>query len=135
AGGWRKPRIVIAGVRMLYEICLRPRFFLASTADERLEILAHELWHVSPLFDGTLAEERRHEHAAGGSLERGVEQLLRTWRSAKLDRVELEAILAHRGELELGAWLSRPPTRFAKDAKTRAEYTERDLFRAIVEQR
>src|SRR5204862_91223 len=71
-GRWAKPRITIAGRRMLYEICLRPRFFLALSRADRLITLAHELWHIGPAFDRTLSATRRHQAAAerGGAAER-----------------------------------------------------------------
>src|SRR5215813_10200647 len=63
-GAHLKPQITILGTVMLYEICLRPRFFLDATPEERLAIIAHEIWHIAPAFDGTLAEARRHDKAS-----------------------------------------------------------------------
>src|SRR5262245_38726931 len=59
--GFIKPRVTVHGERMLYELALRPKFFIGMNARERLAIFAHELWHISPDFDGTLAEDRRHD--------------------------------------------------------------------------
>src|SRR5262245_28630857 len=55
-----KPRIRIGGVVQLYELALRPRFFLTMSAQLRAETFVHELWHIAPAFDGTLAADRRH---------------------------------------------------------------------------
>lgn len=134
AGGWNKPRIELGGVPMLYEICLRPRFFLTLAPEERLSTLIHELWHISPSFDGTLAEERRHDRMAKDQIDREVERIAKSFRenvgaSSRLDPLEI------RGEIRIDAWLSRPPTRIPSAASVRATYTERDLYSAIVEQR
>ncbi len=131
-GPWEKPLILRRGAPQLYELCLRPRFFLGATPLERLTVLAHELWHASPAFDGALAEDRRHRAAAPGSIEREVAALVEPWRSGAR---ALPPILSHRGELRVPAWLSRPPTQQPRGAGHRARYDDRDLFLAIVEQR
>lgn len=137
-GPWKKPHITIGGRQALYEVVLRPRFFLDATPDERLAVLAHELWHASPAFDGTLAPERRHEEVESAAVEREVEALVEAWRAARDER-SAAAILAHEGELRLDAWLSRPPTRIPRamlaTQRVRTRYDERDLFSAVVIQR
>jgi hypothetical protein len=60
AAGRRKPIVRVKGRRMLYSITLRPLFFRDSTPRERVETILHELFHISPAFDGTLARTRRH---------------------------------------------------------------------------
>ncbi|MCK6551791.1 hypothetical protein L6R52_38510 [Myxococcota bacterium] len=135
SGPWRKPRIVVDGRLMAYELCLRPRFFLASSAEERLTVLAHELWHTSPAFDGTLDDARRHDRASPHAIERDVGAIVDAWRVHGAPRSKAAWILAHRGELRLSSWLSRPPTRMPIALRSRHAYTERDLFSSIVEQR
>src|SRR4051812_38757026 len=61
--GKRKPIVRIRGRKMLYCITLRPLFFRASTPKARVVTLLHELFHISPEFDGTLARTRRHSEA------------------------------------------------------------------------
>ena len=53
-------RISLKGKRALYCITLRPKFFRASTPEQRVETLLHELLHVSAAFDGKLHGGRRH---------------------------------------------------------------------------
>ena len=128
---YRKPIVLIGGVTILYEICLRPRFFVTSTPDERLRTIAHELWHISPRFDGSLASERRHEGGVSaeydGEVDALVERYLASGGSA-------HGFLAFDGELQMQAWLSRPPSRIALNATIRERYTEDDLLVAIVRQ-
>src|SRR4051812_31579125 len=61
AEGNRKPLVKLHGRKMLYCVTLRPLFFRDSTVRERVETLLHELFHISPRFDGTLDERHRHE--------------------------------------------------------------------------
>ncbi len=129
-GAHVKPEIAIAGVTMLYEICLRPRFFLAATPDERLAILAHEMWHIAPAFDGSLDEGRRHSATPAKTIEREVNAI-----AAALAHSKAREILAFEGELEMSAWLSRPPSRLPKSSALRKKYDERDLYTAIIAQR
>jgi len=129
-GRWWKPEVIIDGRPMLYEICLRPRFFLEGDGETRLTILAHELWHLAPAFDGTLAEERRH-HAAP-SFDELVDTFVARYRAAGFTS---DRALAVEGELELAAWLQRPPSRVAVGVRDRARYDERDLYRAVISQR
>jgi hypothetical protein len=130
AGTFVKPKIAIGDRVMLYEICLRPRFFLRSTAEERLAILAHELWHIAPAFDGTLARDRRHDTAAKETIEEEAKVIARaTIPSPARD------MLAYTGELELAAWLSRPPSRIPLLSSLRRDYDERDLCVQVIAQR
>ncbi len=126
SGRYLKPAITIAGVAMRYEICLRPKFFLALDADTRVRVLAHELWHIAPSFDGTLAPDRRHRAGADTT---EVDAIVRAWRTA--GEVGFEAV-THRGEVRLAAWTERPPSRLPKDAVMRDSYDEGDLHAAIV---
>lgn len=127
SGRYLKPSITIEGVAMRYEICLRPKFFLALDPEARVHVLAHELWHCAPSFDGTLAPAHRHKNDGDAS---AVEQLVARWRDA--GREGFEAV-QHRGEARLLAWTDRPPSRIPRDAPLRDTYDEADLHEAIVE--
>src|SRR5262249_14755958 len=59
-GRRQKSTVRIKGRRMLYCITLRPLFFRSSTPRARIETLLHELFHISPKFDGSLHPGRRH---------------------------------------------------------------------------
>jgi hypothetical protein len=121
-----KPSITIDGIAMRYEICLRPRFFLALNADERVRVLAHELWHTSTSFDGTLASDRRHRK---GGDDEPVDRAVSAWRMRGAAHGEL---LAVEGEARLRAWTVRPPSRIPRTLSTRDSYDERDLHHAVV---
>lgn len=130
----RRPSVTIDGVRILYEICLRPRFFIATTAKERIEIVAHELWHISPRFDGTLAADRRHRGTGAIAMEDAVRAIVLDWSAGRPKGSGAEA-LAFVGEVRLSAWLERPPSRIPDQARVRTSYDERDLHASIVAQR
>src|SRR5512138_2662674 len=55
------PAIRVKGREILYVITLRPLWFRASTPEERVRTILHELYHASLRFDGTLHHARRHE--------------------------------------------------------------------------
>lgn len=131
AGPWTKPEITIFGQPILYEICLRPRFFLSTTAAERLRILVHELWHISPRFDGTLADARSHRHGTFADHD-PADNILNGLTPESLPHGEF---LAHDGEMRMQAWLSRPPSRIRTGTGLRLRYDERDLHAAVVIQR
>src|SRR5262252_8742751 len=59
-GGVRRRFIRVRGRPILYVITLRPLWFAASTPEERIATILHELYHVSTRFDGTLHRGRRH---------------------------------------------------------------------------
>src|SRR3989442_9963474 len=62
-------RVSFKGKRALYCITLRPKFFRASTPEQRVSTLLHELLHIAPAFDGQLDPERRHSKLQGGRFE------------------------------------------------------------------
>ena len=128
-GAYKKPVVQIDGVNMLYEVCLRPRFFLFGDAARRLATIVHELWHMAPAFDGTLAPERRHDRASVCAFNQQVRTMV-----DRLDPTSTE-IFGFEGELTMTAWLSRPPSRVPIEVEHRMLYDERDLFEAIVTQR
>jgi hypothetical protein len=131
-GGANRPALVMHGVPMLYEICLRPRFFRETPHAQRLLTIVHEMWHASPRFDGTLAQERRHQNADPDWIEaevaRMVEQFARSGSSAG-------DFLRYKGEMRMLAWLVRPPSRIPPHSAMKRSYDEGDLFLAIVESR
>src|SRR5512132_2104528 len=47
AGARKKPLIRVGGRKMLYVITLRPLWFRASTPEERIGTILHELYHAS----------------------------------------------------------------------------------------
>ena len=128
-GDWEKPQVWFNGRLALYEVCLRPRYFLDATPEERIEILAHELWHISPAFDGTLAAGRRHRNRDAASSDMAG-AWIETWRSAGAPGHEM---LNYRGELRLSAWTERPPSRLGSTGRRR--YSQDDLHSAVVIQR
>jgi predicted metallopeptidase len=60
SGGPTKALIRVKGRKILYVVTLRPLWFLASTPEERIATIVHELYHASTRFDGTLHRARRH---------------------------------------------------------------------------
>ncbi len=126
AKGRRQKSIVrIKGRRMLYCITLRPLFFRSSTPQARIETLLHELFHISPAFDGTLDQGRRHA-AAGKRFERKLRPIVKRY----LTRCppELWALFAFNGEIRMLQWLERPGAAGASVAQGRKVYTEEQLF-------
>ncbi len=127
-GDWAKPQVWLRDRIALYEICLRPRYFLDATPDDRARILAHELWHISPRFDGTLAEDRRHrstDEPDSPQIDRWVQAWLRLGGPGRL-------AVEYTGELRVSAWTRRPPSRLGPTGRRR--YDESDLHWAIVAQ-
>ena len=116
-----RPAIKLAGKRALYLVTLRPKFFRASTPEERVETLLHELFHVSSLFDGTLAEDRRHAQLPRRRFDALVRPLLKRYLTA--GDAGLLAGLAHNGEVVARQWLERPTSKGG-----RRVYTEKQLF-------
>src|ERR1700720_1248596 len=50
-------RVLLRGKRAFYCITLRPKFFRASTPEERVETLLHDLLHISAGLDVRLHED------------------------------------------------------------------------------
>ncbi len=129
--GLRKPVVRLHGRRMLYCITLRPLFFRASTPEARIETLLHELFHVSPAFDGTLDPSRRHA-CIGGAFRKRFRPLVR--RYLRRCPPEVRAAFAHRGPVRVLQWLERPPAfHVPRPSKTRRRYTEEQLFVSTME--
>ncbi len=130
AGLRRKPVVKVNGKRMLYCITLRPLFFRASTPQARIGTLLHELFHVSPEFDGTLDLAHRHEQM-GGNFAKALRPIVRRY----LNRCppELLAPFAHDGEVQVLQWLERPAASYVPGRdKVRKVYTEDQLFQGPV---
>lgn len=130
ASGRRKPEVRVDGWQMRYCITLRPLFFRNSTPQTRVGTLLHELFHISPTFDGTLDPERRHDR-----LGPRFATLFRPVRDACLATLP-EALLlpfAHHGEVRVRQWVERPGASVSRTARLdRSLYTEAQLFRARV---
>lgn len=128
-----KPVVQIGGKRMLYVVSLRPRFFLRSTPEQRVETVLHELFHISQRFDGTLDPARRHSRLPGRAFRDLFEPLVE--RYLEVCPPEILRALAHDGEVLMRQWLERPAPFFHVDAQgqptrpgRRVLFTEAQLF-------
>ena len=115
-------RVSLKGKRALYCITLRPKFFRASTPEQRVETLLHELLHVSAEFDGRLHAGRRHAVLPGTRFRSLLRPLLRRY-LADAD-ADLLSGLGHHGDVVARQWLERPTGKSSR----RQPYTEKDLF-------
>src|SRR6266478_5262769 len=102
-------RVLLNGKRARYCITLRPKFFRASTPEQRVATLLHELLHISPRFDGRLDPERRHSHLGQERFEGLLRPLLK--RHLAGGDATLIGGQAHHGEVIPRQWLERPPGR------------------------
>jgi predicted metallopeptidase len=121
-GGGDRARVTIKGRRALYCVTLRPKFFRASTPEQRVATLLHELLHVGPKFDGRLDPDRRHSRLGPERFEALLRPLLKRY----LARGDPSLIggLAHHGEVLARQWLERPTGR----SSASQTYTEKHLF-------
>jgi hypothetical protein len=110
------------GRRVLYCVTLRPKFFRASTPEQRVATLLHELLHISPQFDGLLHPERRHASVPKGRFDALLRPLVRRYLAAA--DAELLSALAHHGEVLARQWLERP----TGNNVGKRTYTEKHLF-------
>ncbi len=124
--GGRKPKVTFRGTDMLYVITLRPLFFRASTPEKRVESILHELFHVSPRFDGTLANDRRHQALPGPKFESALRPLVRRYLAACPD--ELLAPLRLNGDVVARQWLEKPPGSYRLGSHVRKRYDETHTF-------
>lgn len=119
------------GQLALYELCLRPKFFRHCTAQQRLEVLIHELWHIHPNFDGRLDPARRHAAAKADASRHFVDEVL----SLGAAQLVTEPLLNREGLWRLPMWLDRPPSLIPPRRRSRDSYeTGADLFDGLVEQ-
>ncbi|MFZ5470878.1 MAG: hypothetical protein ACOZIN_15740 [Myxococcota bacterium] len=128
--GRRKPLVRVRGRRMLYCITLRPLFFRASTPQARIATVLHELFHISPKFDGTLSTARRHEKL-GKEFATRLRPLVRRY----LTRCppEVYAPFAYDGEVRVLQWLERPMASYSpRQPNARKVYSEEQLFFGVV---
>lgn len=109
-------RVTVGGHRRLYEISLRPLFFLSANGLGRLCTLFHELYHISPPCDGKLDPQR--SHSAGARFDARVEVLAREY--VQVAPPALLAPLAHHGMARMRAWRLRPGPGLARNAFTAA---------------
>jgi predicted metallopeptidase len=129
-GGAVKPLVKVKGRKILYVITLRPLWFVASTPEQRITTILHELYHASTRFDGTLHSGRRHGKLPLHKYNRRVRQLLR--RYLAVAPPELLAPFAHQGEARVRMWLERPGSFQDPEYRGRRLYTEQQLFYGLA---
>ena len=128
--GRSKPLVKMHGKRMLYCVTLRPLFFRRSRPRERVATLLHELFHISPIFDGTLDASRRHSTMGKRFAIKFRPLERRLWRSLPAD---ILAPFAYDEEVRIFQWLERPSAWMAGGkASARRIYTEAHLFTGVV---
>jgi len=128
--GRRKPLVTFHGHRVLYAITLRPLFFRKSTPRQRVATILHELFHISPAFDGTLDHRRRHAQAGDGFDEAFAPIERRYWK-----RIPPEVLegFAYDGEVRVLQWLEKPQSWLPSERTThRLHYSEKHLFEGVV---
>ena len=130
SGGPTKPLVRVKGRKILYIITLRPLWFLASTPEQRIGTILHELYHASTRFDGTLHRGRRHSRLPVGRYNQKIRRLLRRY----LAQATADVItpFAHEGEVRARMWLERPSSFRGKEYAGRRTYTESQLFYGVV---
>lgn len=121
-----KAKVSLKGKRALYCITLRPKFFRASTPEQRVETLLHELLHISAAFDGRLHLGRRHSALPGAKFRSLLRPLVRRY-LARAD-AHLLSGLGHNGEVIARQWLERPTGK-----SSRQPYSEKHLFLGPVQ--
>jgi hypothetical protein len=121
------------GREIRYILTLRPLFFRDSTLDERLATVLHELFHVAPAFDGTLADSRRHASLPGPAFDALLMPLVARYRELCPDTLLRQ--LAFTGEAVVRQWLEKPPVRLKPGRGGRRLYDEAQLFLGPVRMR
>ena len=108
-GGRGRRFIRVRGRSILYVVTLRPLWFAASTPEERVATVFHELYHVSQRFDGTLHRGRRHALLPRAAFDRKVAVLLGRY----LARAPQEVLVpfGHEGLASVRMWLRVPRAR------------------------
>jgi len=83
---WTVQRLYsVSGREMFYILNFYlPRFFELGF-DEKLATILHELWHISPEFNGDVRryQGRCYAHSRGGNHDRQAERLARKWLSRR----------------------------------------------------
>lgn len=126
---WR-PQVRVKGRPIHYVITLRPLWFRASTPEQRVATIVHELYHASKRFDGTLHRGRRHSRLPRAAYGRKVRALMRRYLASAPE--DVLAPFAQKGVVRARMWLERPGT--ARDGG-RKLYTEKQLFIGLVRMR
>ena len=126
-GGKGRAHVSFKGRRALYCITLRPKFFRASTPEQRVETLVHELLHISAEFDGKLHAGRRHSALPTSKFRALLRPLVRRY-LAHADPGLLSG-LGHHGEMVARQWLERPTGKSSRGQS----YSEKDLFLGPVQ--
>lgn len=121
----RRPKVTFRGHDILYVITLRPLFFRASTLEERVETILHELFHLPARFDGTLDETRRHAKM-GRTFAATLRPLVRRYLAACPSA--LLTPFAINGEVLVRQWLERPVKSFGEGESVRQRFTEAQTF-------
>lgn len=116
--------VQVAGHRRLWEVALRPRFFLEGDASQRLGTLIHELLHLDPSRPGMLLEEARHPRRSHEAHEELALAIAREWldTTGAAERALL-APLGHHGVVWMRQWKFRPVREEA-----RRDFGDADLF-------
>ena len=104
--GRRRHFIRVRGRRMLYVVTLRPLWFAASTPEERVSTILHELYHASTRFDGSLHHGRRHAKLPRAAYDREVRALLA--RYLEVAPQDVLAPFAAEGIVRVKMWLRVP---------------------------
>ncbi|HEX4382063.1 MAG TPA: putative metallopeptidase [Myxococcales bacterium] len=120
-------QVSLKGRKVLYCVTLRPLFFRASSPEQRVETLLHELLHVSDVFDGELHHGRRHAAMPQGKFKALLKPLVKRYLSTG-DPALLSG-LGHDGEVVARQWLERP----AGKAGKQQPYDEKHLFLGPVQ--
>jgi predicted metallopeptidase len=128
-----KPLVRVKGRKILYVITLRPLWFVASTPEQRLTTIVHELYHVSARFDGTLHRGRRHSHLPLARYNQRIRRLVRRYLAVAPREVVVP--FGYEGVARARMWLERPGTFREQGYTGRRVYTERQLFYGLVEMR
>ncbi|MCK6439721.1 MAG: hypothetical protein L6Q71_05910, partial [Planctomycetes bacterium] len=63
---WELPQVNVRGVEMLYSVHFYVPRFLNLERDDKIETIVHELFHISPDFNGDLRRLGRGRHAFHG---------------------------------------------------------------------
>lgn len=130
-GGLKKPLIRIGGRKILYVITLRPLWFRASTPEQRISTILHELWHASERFDGTLHRGRVHSRLPRSRYERRIRALRDRYLSEAPG--DVLAPFGHEGLALARMWLERPAGFYrVGEYGGRRTYTEKQLFLGLV---
>jgi hypothetical protein len=132
-GGRGRPLIRFRGRAVRYLLTLRPLFFRDSTVEERLATVLHELFHVSPAFDGTLDPSRRHGALPGPAFDALLLPLVGRYR--ELCPEGLLRQLAFEGEAVVRQWVEKPPVRLKPGRGGRRLYDESQTFLGPVRMR